>query len=135
MPVRLRTIDESKTPLERPKGLPGSRAGRSGACGLPRRGRRTSPCQGAAIRPCLELTPRFVEWRFFDLVLSLQGRFEKSLNLEWTVVEAVLQGFPEAARSNLMSIRLEIVLIKLEPISHPFSAGYSKNAVPPTGKG
>jgi hypothetical protein len=33
-----------------------------------------------------------------------------------------------------MSIRLEIVLIKLEPISDPFSGGYSKNAVPPNGK-
>ena len=60
--------------------------------------------------------------------------FETSLNLNWNVVETVLDGFPGAGRSNLMSIRLEIVLIKLEPISDPFWAAYSKHAVPPYGK-
>ena len=42
---------------------------------------------------------------------------EKSLNLNWIVVETVLDGFLEAASSNLMSICLEIRWVQLEPIS------------------
>ena len=43
--------------------------------------------------------------------------FEKFLNLDGMVAETVLEGFLEVARSNLMSIRLEILLVKLESIS------------------
>ena len=43
--------------------------------------------------------------------------FKKSLNLNGIVAKTVLEGFLGAAMSNLMSIRLEIVLFKLEPIS------------------
>ena len=38
------------------------------------------------------------------------------MNLNGIVAKTVLEEFLEAARSNLMSIRLEIVVVKLEPI-------------------
>ena len=60
------------------------------------------------------------------------------MNFNVVVAETVLERFLGAARSYLMFSRLEIVSVKLEPISdkqfNPFRPAIRKEAVPPYGK-
>ena len=64
--------------------------------------------------------------------------FDKSLILNGIVTETVPDGFLEAPRSSLISIRLEIVLVRLETISdkqfNPFPPAIQKMLYPPTEK-
>ena len=94
------------------------------------RGQVTIGFRGCWVRICGPFGWNPIGW----LRTNRNSFFQKSLNLNWVFSETVLEGFLEAAMSNLMSVRLEIVLVKLEPISgkqlNPFWSGIREMPYP-----
>ena len=84
-------------------------------CSTPFSNRRqvTAGFRGCWVRICGPFGWNPIGW----LRTNRNSVFEKFLNLNWIVVETVLGGFSKAASSNLMFIRLEIVVVKLKAIS------------------
>ena len=105
-------------------------------CSIPfsNKGQVTMGLRGRWVRICGLFGYNLIGW----LRTNRNSFFEKFLNLNGIVAKTILEGFLKATRSNLISIRLEIVVVKSETISdkqfNPFRPAIQIMSYFPTGK-